>query len=218
MILVIYAFWGKQTDRVEIEGVKEAASLEEFVKTQTNLMSKEKAKALGIGNKEVSIPVKADLPNLKITLVPELMVGGDVVYKAIGEYDGKFFILNREEWKKVFSVEKKEDAIKYVDFLLAKIGEKTYDRIKQTVFVKGDYEKIGCRVMPDEENSPLPVERPTSAVDETENGFEVTWIYFTAGFPAGYYKERYLVDKEGDLRVLEKNEKPFWPCGNGILF
>jgi len=223
VVISLAIFWitgqRRSTNNPILGEAKKADNLESFVKNNTQLMTKEKAEPLSLENLDVTPPVPTKVNIKKITLVPKLIVGGDALYEPVVELPGNnFLILSPAQYKEVFSVNTADEALEYIEFLEIKMGKSTYDRIRQTVKQVGDYDKIGCRVMQEEENKPLPMDRAVSQVKEQNDGFAVEWVYFTQAYPAGYYKISYFVGRNGDVVAKDKPDQPFWSCGQGILF
>jgi len=225
VIIAIFAFIALRVfypQNLYMNNIKDAAkadSLDNYVAAKTDLLTQDKAKPLGLDQKVVVPPVPVKIPEMKITLVPQLMVGGDALYSPVVEIPGgKFFTLTSDNFKNLFSINKPEEAIQYINFLYVTMGRSSYSRIKETVWQTSDYDKIGCRVMAEEPNKPLPVNRPVSFAKAVDSGFEVDWIYFTKAFPSGYYKDTYIVSKDGEVTIQDKADQPFWPCGQGIMF
>jgi len=199
--------------------VRKAASLDEYVETDSKLMHKKNMEPLQLSRKEVVPPVPTRIDLRKITMTPVLVEGGDAVYEAVGELPGKnFFRLEPENLNKIFSISSPDQALKYIDFLMVATGRSSYDRVRTTVWKTSDYDKIGCKVMPDDENLPLPTDRPVSQAKVSGDGFEVDWVYFTPALPAGYHQMIIQVEKDGGFTIKDSPEKPFWPCGGGFVF
>jgi len=215
--LVVVNFTLKQKKGAPQEAEK-ASNLDEYVNQSSELLSTEETQSLLMERKEVSIPVPVKIPSVKITMVPQMLGGGDPVYQPVGEANQNFFILDSSNWNKVFKINTPQEAEKYIDFLMVTLGSKKYDRIKKTVWKEADYKQIGCRASEYEKEYPLPKARPVTKAKATNEGFEVTWVYFSAAYPAGYFKEVYLVKKNGEVETKKKQEKPFHSCGTGILF
>lgn len=204
----------------DIKDIQSANSLDEFINTQPELLKPDKAEPLGLETTEITSPVPTKLPDTKINLVPEMAVGGDAVYAPVVNFGGdKYFILKPDDYKNVFSVGSEDDALKYVEFTIVGLGWSTYDRVKKVVIEGKDYDIYGCKIMADDPNNPLPEKRPVSNAVKTNDGYEVTLIYFTPVNPAGYYSGVYLVGKDGSITPKDNNDTLFWKCGEGgIVF
>lgn len=199
--------------------VRQAANLDAFIESDPGLMHKKNAQAMQLSNKELNSPIPTQIPLEKITMVPIMMVGGDVVYGAIGQLaDNKFFRIEPENLNKIFLINSSEEALKYIDFLMVTAGRSSYDRARTTVWKVADYDKIGCKVAPDDPNMPLPIDRSVSQAEPSGGGYKVVWIYFTPTFPAGYYKTTFQVEKDGGFTIEDNPNEPFWSCGGGIVF
>jgi len=216
VILVVYAV-NKKKD-YGIKGLEKANSLEEYLLKDPSL---NQVKELGLTNKKVDVPFTPKLDNVEITLVPELMGGGDIIYRTVVKTDrNKYFVLNEDNQNKVFDINSNDEAKKYIDFVMTKIGKTSYDRIRKTVWEEKDYEKIKCN---DSDvnyygGDSIPSKKPITKAVSIQGGYEVTWIYYTPTYPAGYWKEVYTVTKDGNINKKEKSSKPFWSCGGGIMF
>jgi len=152
-------------------------------------------------------------------MTPISVVGGDAIYTAIGELPGnKFFRLEPDNLDKIFSVRSPEEALKYIDFLMITAGRSSYARARRTVWQAGDYDRIGCKDVANNQNLSLPNDRPVSQAKISGDGFEVTWIYFTPTVPAGYHKMVLQVEKNGGFTIEDSPDEPFWPCGQGFVF
>ena len=149
-----------------------------------------------------------------------MVVGGDTVYVPVASFSGnKYFILKPDNIKNIFTVNNPEEAIKYIELAVVNLGWSTYDRVKKVVNKSEDYDTIGCRIMPEDQNNPLPASRPVSNAVKTPRGYEVTLVYFTPVNPAGYYTGAYLLGEDGSITAKEDNSKLFWKCGEGgIVF
>jgi hypothetical protein len=171
----------------QIKDIKTAGSIEEFIASAPELLTEERAKLLGLAKNEIALPLPSKLPDLKITLVPQMVVGGDTVYVPVASFSGnKYFILKPDNIKNIFTVNNPEEAIKYIELAVVNLGWSTYDRVKKVVNKSEDYDTIGCRIMPEDQNNPLPASRPVSNAVKTPRGYEVTLVYFTPVNPAGY--------------------------------
>jgi len=223
VVALLAAIWllkRAQDNKVKQLGeVRQAASLDDYIESDQGLMHKQNMEGLQLAPKEVVPPVPTQLPVEKITMAPIMEVGGDAVYAAVGELPGnKFFRLEPDNLDKIFSVNTPDEALKYIDFLMVTAGRSSYDRARTTVWQTGDYEKLGCRVSPDEPNKPLPTNRPVSQAKVSGDGFEVTWIYFTPVLPAGYHKMVVQVANNGGITIEDNPNDAFWSCGGGIVF
>lgn len=209
-----------QDDTIKQLGeVRKAASIDEYIETDPGLLHKENAEELQLTKKEVVSPVPTQIKLEKITMAPVGMAGGDVIYDIIGELpDNNFFRLESNNLDKLFSVNSPEEALKYIDFLMITAGRSSYDRARKTVWETPDYEKIGCKVTPEDENKTLPKDRPISQAKIADDGFEVNWVYFTPTTPAGYHKMVLQVEKNGAYIIKNSPDSPFWPCGEGFVF
>jgi len=209
----------EKQDFSQLGEVREAANLDEYIKTDPELAYGKNLQSAGVERREINLPVATKIQLNKIVMAPVGLVGGDVIYAAVGELpNNNFFRLEPDNLNKIFLVSTPEEALKYVDFLMVTAGRSSYDRTRTTVWQVSDYDKIGCRVMPEEENLPLPKDRPISQSKQLNNGFEVTWIYFTPTLPAGYHKMMVEVGKDGGISVKDNPEEAFWPCGKGFVF
>jgi len=215
---MIAANKGKQ-DFSQLGPVRQAVSLDEYIKTDSGFMSKQNAEMLRLPQKQVDPPVPVKIPLEKIFMVPVMVGGGDAIYSVVGQLPGNnFFRLEPENLNKIFSINNPDEALKYVDFLMVSAGRSGYDRIRRTVWQVSDYDKIGCKVMPEDENMPLPENRPVSQAKQVGEKFEVTWIYFTPTVPAGYRKMVVEVRRDGGFTIKDNPEEPFWSCGGGFVF
>lgn len=198
---------------------RKASDLDQYVSTDPNFVSEKKLKEFGLKNQEVQAPVPTKIELNKITMVPNLMEGGDVIYSVIGELpDKSFFQIETDKLNKIFTVNSAEEATKYIDFLMITAGRSSYDRARKTLWKPEEYDKIGCKDVVKNEALPLPKDRPVSQAKVSGDGFEVTWIFFTPTFPAGYHKIVYQVGRDGAYSVKESTGEPFWPCGQGFVF
>ncbi len=213
-----YFVYFKQPATNSTKNSSEIKSLNDFVSSQPELLPAEEAEKIGLGNKTLDIPLKIKDKKVKITMVPKMLVGGDAVYEAVAETNKGFFIVNDDNRKDLFSIETEKDALNYIDFLMSKAGKSSYDRARTTIWTESDYSEVGCKSAATGENFDLPKEKPISRAEKNDNGFTVDWIYSTIAFPAGFYAERYWVDGQGGIKTLIKAEKPFWSCGQGVMF
>ena len=199
--------------------VKTADNVDTYIESDPGLMHRKNAQAMKLPSKEVIPPVPTQVDLEKITMAPIMMVGGDVIYGAIGQLpNNKFFRIEPENLNKVFSINSPDEALKYVDFLMVTAGRSSYDRARTTVWETADYEKIGCKVAPDDPDMPLPTSKPVSQAKVSGNAYEVIWIYFTPTVPAGYHKMILQVEKNGGFTIKDYPEEAFWSCGGGVVF
>lgn len=220
LVIGIIFFWYKFRIKHNYSelGAQNAANLDEFIKTQNQLLPQDKAGTMGLKKEDINSPVPTAIETKKITLVPQLMEGGDALYQPVVELPGnKFFVLTPSELKGFFKVDSPQDAIKYVDFIMVKLGKGGYDRMKKTVFVTGDYDKIGCKDLAKGVNLPLPLDRTATTAQSAQGGFDVQWIYYSPAYPSGYFKDSVFVSSDGNIVVKDKSDKPFWNCGTGFM-
>jgi len=209
-----------QGDKLKQLGeIRQMASIDEYIESDPGLLHKKNAEALGLAPQKIIVPVSTQIPLQGITMAPIVVEGGDAVYAAVGELpNNKFFRLEPDNLNKIFSVNDSKEALKYIDFLMVTAGRSSYDRARTTVWKTADYDRIGCRTMPDEENRALPGDRPASQAKVSGDGYEVTWVFFTPTVPAGYFKAALRVEKDGGYSVISDPTEPFWPCGGGFVF
>lgn len=218
-LIGLRVFYPEEKYIAELKDVKTASDLDEFVNGRPELLKSDYAEPLGLERVQVNPPVPVKLPELKITLIPQMMVGGDAIYEPVANFNGnQYFILNPENYQSAFSVNSPEDALKYVEFITVTMGKSSYERAKKIVYESKNYDEFGCKVMPGEQNNPLPDSRPVSLAKRVDDKYEVSLVYFTPVYPAGYYTSNYLVEKDGNITLTEKAGKPFWSCGGGIVF
>lgn len=192
--------------------------LDQFVKTQKELMAPETAQKLHFKEVEVTAPVPTKKPIAKLTMVPAGLGGGDVMYEPVIEtQDGQFQILKKTDYSQFFKISSPDEALDYLKFALVKLGERNYDRMKMTISNIDMYRKE-CR---DRQNNlvtssinPLPL----SQAKAVSGGYQVTWVYYSAALPAGYWRKVYLVTPDGDIQLKENPDKPFWRCGRSVVF
>jgi len=202
-----------------ISGAQKATSLDAFVDSlpETFMSSKERA-AVGFQKEELQSPVALQIPEAKITMVPKLMGGGDLVYEPVVELGGNnFAVITEDNINKIFKVTSPKEAFLYIDFLRTKMGKNSYDRSRETIFTKEDYAKLGCKDASGAELA-MPTDQPITTATLVNGNYEVNWIYSSKAFPAGFFKEVFEVRSDGGVTLKEKQEKPFWPCGTGFLF
>lgn len=216
--VAVYFVYSKKSTNNGSEKVSDSKSLDEFVKSQAELLPEEEARKIGLGNKELEPQLKKKDSLLKITLVPKMLVGGDAVYEPVAETKEGFFVINEKNQKDLFVIETEVDALNYIDFIKSRAGQNSYDRARTTIWNESGYSDAGCKSAATGENFGLPKEKPVSQAKKDGDNFVVDWIYSTIAFPAGFYAERYLIDSQGNIKNVLKADKPFWSCGQGIMF
>lgn len=216
-IAVYFVYFKKSTGNLNGEGPA-AKNLNEFIKSQPELLPEEEAKKIGLSNKELEPQLKKKDSILKITLVPKMLVGGDAVYETVAETKEGFFVINEKNQKDLFAIETEKDALNYIDFIKSRAGQSSYDRARTTIWNESGYSDAGCKSAATGENFGLPKEKPVSQAKKDGDNFVIDWIYSTIAFPAGFYAERYVVDGQGNVQNVLKADKPFWSCGQGIMF
>jgi len=190
------------------------SGLDEFVQSQKNFLDPKRAQNLHLDRMEVAVPVETKEPVKKITIVPQLISGGDAVYEPVVEMpDGKFFVLQKSAMARFFKINTPEEASRYLDFVEVKMGSSAYDRIKTTIFSRGDYRKKDCK-----DKKEVVTQWPITQARSVEEGFEVDWVYYTPAAKAGYWKKTYFVSRDGDIQLKKNPAAPFWECGPGMVF
>ncbi len=213
-----YFLYFEKSANAPTTGQPVADSLDEFIKSQPDLLSIEEASNVGLSNKELEFSLQKHDQSLKVILLPKMLVGGDAVYEPVVQTDQGIYLLEEANKKNIFVVENKDDALKYFDFIMTKAGKNSYDRARKTISNESDYAEAGCRSALNNEDFGLPEDKPISRATEKDGKFLIDWIYSTEAFPAGFYAERYSVDKQGGIEPILESEKPFWSCGQGIMF
>ncbi len=216
--LILIEIMSSNSTVTDIEGLKKATSLDEFIVSNPNdFMSNQEKKAMGLSDTEILSPVPLKVEGAKIIMAPKLLGGGDLVYTPVFATGNYFAIITAENLSKIFSPQSPEQAIQYIDFLRTKLGATSYDRSRITVWQKSDYDNIHCK---DDNGNDLglPNERPVTTATSKDNGWEITWIYHSQTVPAGFFREVFEVGKDGSVNLKEKEGEPFWSCGTGILF
>ncbi len=202
-------------------------NLDSFLASDPEFAGQKTVKSIGLERKDIDIPLPTKNNLQKITMVPVLAVGGDAIYEPIAQINQNEFVrLNQENASQFFTINTPEEALKYVDFLLTKLGNGGYDRARETIWSETDYQNKNCNLVSQYDNSPsteknfepIPIEKPISQAKKSDKGFAIDWVYFTPTVPAGYFKESLQVDKNGQITFQDKPENPFWACQDGFVF
>ena len=169
----------------------------------------------------INIPIRINTTDIEIYSVPVEQMGADMFFTPIVKSGNLYCELTDDNAEALFAPISKEEVIDYLILRLVTLGGSASAISQYTLLTEKDYDTVAedpgfmC------DKSIPESEKRVTAVQETEDGFLINWVYYTpVGYRAGFYEDKLKIGYDGSIEFLEEVERPLEPfidCGSGLM-